>query len=74
MSRSVEIDTEYITLGQLLKETGVIDSGGMAKMFLAEHAVSVNGEPEQRRGKKLYDGSNVHIEGAGSFTIISQKK
>ena len=40
-------------LGQLLKMTNAISSGGMAKWFLEEHVVFVNDEEEQRRGKKL---------------------
>lgn len=73
MSRPIEIDTEYMTLGQLLKEAAVIDSGGMAKWFLAEHAVMVNGDPEDRRGRKLYEGDEVHIEGMEDFIIHSTK-
>ena len=37
--QQIKIDTEYITLGQLLKMTDIIQSGGMAKWFLAEHDV-----------------------------------
>ncbi|WP_100400504.1 S4 domain-containing protein YaaA [Bacillus sp. FJAT-44742] len=65
----VKISTEYITLGQFLKETGVIDTGGMAKWFLSEHEIQLNGEPEQRRGKKLYDGDEIVIEGIGKFVV-----
>ena len=65
------ISTEYITLGQLLKETGVIDTGGMAKWFLAEHEVFVNDELENRRGKKLYPGDEVRLSEQMSFTIVS---
>ena len=49
----LNINTEFITLGQLLKMTNAISSGGMAKWYLDEHIVYVNGEEEQRRGKKL---------------------
>ena len=44
---------EYITLQALLKETGIIQSGGAIKTFLSEYPVLFNGEPENRRGKKL---------------------
>lgn len=66
----LKIDTEYITLGQLLKMTDAISSGGMAKWFLEEYAVYVNGEKEQRRGKKLYDGDKISIPEVGKFKII----
>lgn len=47
---------EYITLGQFLKELGLISTGGQAKFFLAENAetIFVNGNAENRRGKKLH--------------------
>ena len=49
---------EYITLGQVLKELGLISTGGQAKIFLAENEGNIfyNGEAENRRGKKLRDG------------------
>jgi ribosome-associated protein len=49
----VRIQGPGITLGQLLKLAGLIDSGAEAKAFLRTEQVSVNGEPEARRGKKL---------------------
>jgi ribosome-associated protein len=49
----VRIQGPAITLGQLLKLAGLIDSGAEAKAFLRTEQVSVNGEPEARRGKKL---------------------
>ena len=56
-------DEEYITLGILLKITGIIDTGGQAKFYLAENAVLVNGEEENRRGRKLYHGDQIQIQG-----------
>ncbi len=52
----------YLTLGQLLKKLDLIDSGGEARLFLATHKVSVDGEIETRRGRKLYDCSYVVID------------
>lgn len=52
----------FLTLGQLLKKLDLIDSGGEAKIFLATHEVSVDGEKETRRGRKLYDCSYVVID------------
>ena len=52
---------EYITLGVLLKIGGVIQTGGMAKFFLQEHTPLVNGEPDNRRGRKLYPGDVVSV-------------
>lgn len=57
----IAITTEYITLGQLLKITNVISSGGEAKWFLAENTVLVDGEFEPRRGRKLYKGMTIKV-------------
>ena len=47
-------DEEHITLNVLLKITGLIQTGGEAKWYLNENDVYVNGEKENRRGRKLY--------------------
>lgn len=52
---------EYITLQALLKEVGIIQSGGAIKSFLADHQVFFNGELENRRGKKLRIGDVVFL-------------
>jgi ribosome-associated protein len=59
---------EYITLQILLKISGIISTGGMAKLFLAENAVYVNNEKENRRGRKLYPGDNIQVQNT-SFVI-----
>ncbi|MEC3758592.1 ribosome maturation protein RlbA [Bacillus halotolerans] len=71
MANLISIDTEMITLGQFLKLADVIQSGGMAKWFLSEHEVLVNNEPDNRRGRKLYVGDVVEIEGFGSFQVVN---
>ena len=55
-------DEEYITLNVLLKITDLISTGGMAKIFLAENVVYVNGESENRRGRKLYRGDVISFK------------
>lgn len=72
MMQTVKIDTEYITLSQFLKMTDIIQSGGMAKWFLQEYEVFVNGEIETRRGRKLRNDDTIEIEGIGSFKIIGE--
>jgi ribosome-associated protein len=72
MENKVKINTEYITLGRFLKLSGVIDTGGMAKWFLQEYAIMVNGESDNRRGRKLRNGDVVQIEGKGSFTVMNE--
>jgi ribosome-associated protein len=68
--KEIGIETEFITLGQLLKMTDTISSGGMAKWFLSEHEVFVNGEAEDRRGRKLRPNDTVTIPEAGEFRIV----
>lgn len=60
--KKIVINTEYITLGQFLKFTNIIQNGGDAKIFLATTAVYVNDELEQRRGRKLkaFDIIRIH--------------
>ncbi len=60
--KKVKINTEYITLQQLLKMENIISSGGEAKYYLAENKVLVNNELENRRGKKLYPNDIIIIE------------
>lgn len=59
----IKINTEYITLGQFLKFCAIISSGALAKTFLLETEVKVNGEVENRRGKKLYPGYIIEVLG-----------
>ena len=63
MTKTIEITTEYITLTQLLKEENIISSGGQAKYYLMDFPVLLNGEPENRRGKKLYDHDEIIVDG-----------
>jgi ribosome-associated protein len=57
----IPIAGEMIRLGQLLKLAGIADSGADAKRLLAEGAVTVNGEHEQRRGRQLRAGDVVVV-------------
>jgi ribosome-associated protein len=61
--REIPIRDDVIRLGQLLKLAGVADSGAEAKDLLADGAVAVNGEPEQRRGRQLRRGDVVAVAG-----------
>ncbi|ARK28396.1 S4 domain-containing protein YaaA [Halalkalibacter krulwichiae] len=69
---SIVISTAYITLGQMLKEAGIIDTGGMAKWYLSEHIVYVNGEEENRRGKKLVLGDVVTLADGAEYQIVEK--
>jgi len=62
--RDVPIRGEVIRLGQLLKHAGLVDSGAEAKHVLGEGMVTVDGEPEIRRGRQLHAGAVVVLDGA----------
>lgn len=68
--KQIEISTEYITLGAFLKLSDCISTGGQAKFFLQENQVLINNEPDARRGRKLYPGDKVEVEGFGAFSVI----
>ncbi|MFS9143594.1 S4 domain-containing protein YaaA [Streptococcus infantis] len=63
---------EFITLQALLKELGIIHSGGAIKSFLAEHHVYFNGELENRRGKKVRIGDSIDIPDMKIQIILTQ--
>ncbi|HOA15346.1 MAG TPA: S4 domain-containing protein YaaA [Bacillota bacterium] len=62
-ARRVSISTEYIQLDQLLKWAGLVMTGGEAKENIIQGKVSVNGEVETRRGRKLREGDVVAFMG-----------
>jgi len=63
---------EFITLQALLKELGIIHSGGAIKSFLADHLVYFNGELENRRGKKVRIGDSIDIPDLKIQIILTQ--
>ncbi|MBB6634033.1 S4 domain-containing protein YaaA [Cohnella thailandensis] len=67
--KEIAISTEYITLGQVLKLGDCVGSGGEVKIFLQERSVTVNGQAENRRGRKLVPGDTIEVEGCGSFVV-----
>lgn len=67
----IELKSEYITLGQVLKAADVISSGGMAKWYLSEFPVFVNQVEENRRGRKLYDGDVVELPNEALLLAIT---
>ncbi len=74
MAQEIKLEAEFVTLGQLLKVAGVIETGGQAKWFLKETTVLVNGEPDDRRGRKLYPEDVVEVPDNGQFVIKQQER
>ncbi|MGN8885272.1 S4 domain-containing protein YaaA [Ligilactobacillus salivarius] len=73
MAQKVKLKTDYITLGQLLKIVDIISSGGQAKWFLQENDVLINGELDNRRGRKLYPNDLVEIPEYGKVMMEADK-
>ena len=63
---------DFITLQAILKELGIIQSGGAIKAFLQEKEVVVNGELEQRRGRKLRVNDKIDIPELNIIITILQ--
>ncbi|WP_435748389.1 RNA-binding S4 domain-containing protein [Microbacterium sp. PMB16] len=59
----VSIGGDMIRLGQFLKFSGLLDSGGNAKEVVIDGYVTVNDEVDRRRGRQLHDGDLVTFEG-----------
>jgi len=49
------------TLGQALKAASLVGSGGEAKVLVQAGEVSVNGEVETRRGRRLEEGDVIEV-------------
>jgi len=62
------ITTDYIKLDSFLKMANLVGSGGEAKIIIGDGLVSVNGEIENRRGRKLYPGDRIEL-GGHKFTV-----
>lgn len=60
---NIREEEEFIKLGQALKKGNLVSSGVEAKMVILDGLVSVNGEVEMQRGKKLHDGDVVSYDG-----------
>ena len=60
---TLQLRDEFIKLGQALKAAGLSESGVDAKFAIQDGYVKVNGETEERRGRKLYDGDIVEFDG-----------
>lgn len=59
----IRIRDEFIKLGQALKLSGVVEDGVEAKFVIQDGLVKVNGETEERRGRKIYEGDVISFDG-----------
>ncbi len=58
-----ELRGEFVELCNLLKLTGIADSGGAGKALVAAGEVQLDGQPEQRKTAKIRAGQQVECRG-----------
>ncbi len=58
-----ELRGSYVELCNLLKLTGIADSGGAGKALVAAGEVRIDGQPEQRKTAKIRAGQQVECRG-----------
>lgn len=71
IDESFTLRTEHIDLLQLLKATGNAATGGEAKQAVEEGQVTVNGEQESRKRRKLRAGDVVILGGRIRITLCA---
>ncbi|MCB4208046.1 RNA-binding S4 domain-containing protein [Arthrobacter sp. UM1] len=62
---------EMIRLGQALKLANLVEDGVEAKAVVSEGLVSVNGEPETRRGRQLKPGDWLSL---GESAVVIERE
>jgi ribosome-associated protein len=67
--QEIQITGGTIRLGQLLKLSGIAESGGDSKALLLAEVVRVNGVPETRRGRQLHNGDLVEARGESARVV-----
>jgi ribosome-associated protein len=60
---TIKIKDEYIKLGQAMKLAGLAEEGSEAKQVIQSGEVEVNGQTENRRGRKLFEGDVFTFQG-----------
>lgn len=55
------LNAEFVEVNQLLKLSGLVDSGGAGKNLVASGAVSVDGKKELRKTAKIRAGQTVSV-------------
>ncbi|GIE24123.1 RNA-binding protein [Winogradskya humida] len=68
--REVAIGSDMIRLGQFLKLADLIETGGEAKLVIADGDVKVNGEIDTRRGRQLHPGDVVAVNGNSAKVVL----
>lgn len=68
----VEVSCQPIELYKVLKIANAVSGGGEAKFAIAEGYVAVNGELEQRKRRKVYDGDVIEFNNEFYLVLCDQ--
>ena len=68
----IKIETEFIKLGQFLKFSGVVSMGCECKDFIENNCIKVNSNIEKQRGKKLFPGDLIEINGEKYYKTFNE--
>ena len=70
--QSFILEEEYIRLDDLLKLTGCVQTGGMAKVLIQSGGVTLDGEVCTMRGKKLRGGEVIAVPDIGEEILVDR--
>jgi ribosome-associated protein len=70
-SSTLSLHGDCITLAQAVKTVGLANTGGQAKILVREGGFLVNGEPENRPGRKLRAGDRFATSEGRAWTVIA---
>jgi ribosome-associated protein len=69
----VEITTEYIELNKFLKFENLVESGGHAKLVIADGQVRLNGKVVVQTRRKVREGDIVTLAGEQYQIVVVEK-
>ncbi|HBT19789.1 MAG TPA: RNA-binding protein [Peptococcaceae bacterium] len=72
--REIEINTETISLDKFLKWSGIVETGGQAKMIIQSGLVKVNDVIEKKRSRQLKPGDVVEFNDVKLKVVRSPKE
>ena len=70
--KQIKINTEEIKLDQFLKWANIVSTGGEAKYLIQTGEILVNGEVENRRGRKLKINDIIEVKGTNEKFQVSR--
>lgn len=72
--QDIEITTNSIRLDQMLKLSGLVQTGGQAKLLIQSGRVKVDGVVETHRGTLVYDQNVIAVDGEQTFRVVKTER